>query len=624
MILPRTFIVTLCLLAAEVSHANPIDFSHDVLPLLRAHCVKCHANGNYKGGLSIDTREALLQSESVELGNGAASPLVHLLKETKDADRMPQKADPLPVESIAILETWISEGLVWEKGFTFKESTWVAPLAPRRPILPAVGSLGSHPIDRFVSAYFTENKLAPSGPLSDRAFYRRVALDLLGLLPDPDAVDAFAENTSPNKRRLLIDRLLNQSVNYADHWITFWNDLLRNDYKGTGFIDGGRKQITEWLYQSLVENKPYNVFVRELISPTEASEGFIKGIKWRGNVNASQRREVQFAQNLSQVFLGENMKCASCHDSFINDWKLTDAYGLAAIVADEPLEIHHCDKPTGKYAKTQFPFPELGDIDATKPKSERLKQTAALMTSPKNGRFARTIVNRLWQRLLGRGVVEPVDMMSSEPWNADLLDYLAVHLIDSNYDLKKTIALITSAQTYQSHTVGRHVGPKEEYRFRGPIAKRLTAEQFIDALWKITGQAPAKVAAKGADKGDRGFVRASLVHSSYLMRALGRPNREQVVTVRPEDLSTLQALELNNGKDFTELLDKGASSLLERFPESTASTLIIEVYRQALSRDPTPDELTHVGSLFEGPPQPETVADLLWMIFLLPEFQLLP
>ena len=108
------------------------------------------------------------------------------------------------------------------------------------------------------------------------------------------------------------------------------------------------------------------------------------------------------------------------------------------------------------------------------------------------------------------------------------------------------------------------------------------------------------------------------------MRALGRPNREQVVTVRPEDLSTLQALELNNGKDFTELLDKGASSLLERFPESTASTLIIEVYRQALSRDPTPDELTHVGSLFEGPPQPETVADLLWMIFLLPEFQLLP
>ena len=81
MILPRTFIVTLCLLAAEVSHANPIDFSHDVLPLLRAHCVKCHANGNYKGGLSIDTREALLQSESVELGNGAASPLVHLLKE---------------------------------------------------------------------------------------------------------------------------------------------------------------------------------------------------------------------------------------------------------------------------------------------------------------------------------------------------------------------------------------------------------------------------------------------------------------------------------------------------------------------------------------------------------------
>ena len=625
MILLRTLIPALGLLiAASVSRAQSVDFSHDVLPLLRSHCVKCHADGTYKGGFSIDTREALLDSESVLHGNAADSPLVHLLKETEDEDRMPQKADPLPSESIAILEAWINEGLVWEEGFTFKESTWVALLAPRRPILPDVGALGSHPIDRLVSAYFTEHELAPPSGLSDRAFYRRVSLDLLGLLPDPDAVDVFVETTSPNKRRLLIDGLLDQSVDYADHWLTFWNDLLRNDYKGTGFIDGGRKQITEWLYKSLVENKPYDVFARELISPTEASEGFVKGIQWRGNVNASQRREVQFAQNISQVFLGENMKCASCHDSFINDWKLTDAYGLAAIVAEEPLEIHRCDKPTGQFAKAQFPFPELGDIDATKPKPERLQQTAALMTSPENGRFARTIINRLWQRLLGRGLVEPVDMMSNEPWDADLLDFLAVHLMDSNYDLKKTIALITSSRTYQSHAVERHLGPAEEFHFQGPTAKRLTAEQFVDALWKITGQAPEKVAAKGADKSDRSFVRASLVDSSYLMRALGRPNREQIVTVRPEDLSTLQALELNNGKEFSELLAKGAGSLLERLPEANADMLIVEIYRQALSREPTPDELQQVSSLFEGPATPESVADLLWTVFLLPEFQILP
>ena len=241
------------------------------------------------------------------------------------------------------------------------------------------------------------------------------------------------------------------------------------------------------------------------------------------------------------------------------------------------------------------------------------------MTSPQNGRFTRTIINRLWQRLLGRGLVEPVDMMSREPWNADLLDFLASHLRDSQYDLKKTIALIISSRTYQSRAVEPHIGPAEDYRFKGPLAKRLTAEQFIDAVWKITGQAPKKVAAKGADKGQRGFVRSSLVHSSYLMRALGRPNREQVVTVRPEDLSTLQALELNNGKEFTELLQHGANHLLDRFPEANSGALVTHIFRHALSRAPSEQE----RALFVSTGTQESVADLLWTVFLLPEFQIL-
>ena len=150
---------------------------------------------------------------------------------------------------------------------------------------------------------------------------------------------------------------------YAEHWLTFWNDLLRNDYAGTGYIDEGRRQITGWLYRSLLENKPYDQFVRELISPTPESEGFIKGIKWRGRINSSQTPEVQFAQNVSQVMLGINLKCASCHDSFIDGWKLADAYGMAAIVSEQPLEIHRCDKPTGETAQAGFLFPELGTID---------------------------------------------------------------------------------------------------------------------------------------------------------------------------------------------------------------------------------------------------------------------
>ena len=161
-------------------------------------------------------------------------------------------------------------------------------------------------------------------------------------------------------------------------------------------------------------------------------------------------REIQFSQNVSQVFFGINMKCASCHDSFIDRWKLDDAYGLAAIIADQPLEIHRCDKPTGKIATARFLWPELGTIDAKQPKAQRLEQLAELVTHPDNGRFPRTIVNRLWQRLMGRGIVHPVDVMANEPWSEDLLDYLAAYLVDHGYDLKKLIEHIATSQAYQS------------------------------------------------------------------------------------------------------------------------------------------------------------------------------
>ena len=226
--------------------------------------------------------------------------------------------------------------------------------------------------------------------------------------------------------------------------------MLRNDYVGTGYIDGGRKPITGWLYQSLIDDKPYDRFVRELISPSAESEGFIKGIKWRGRVNASQVREIQFSQNVSQVFFGINMKCASCHDSFIDRWKLVDAYGLAAVIAEEPLEMARCDKPTGQIAVPKFPWPELGTIDAAQPRGKRLERLAGLVTHPDNGRFPRTIANRIWQRLMGRGIVHPVDVMANEPWSEDLLEYLATYLVDHGYDLKALIEHIVDSRAYQS------------------------------------------------------------------------------------------------------------------------------------------------------------------------------
>jgi hypothetical protein len=171
--------------------------------------------------------------------------------------------------------------------------------------------------------------------------------------------------------------------------------MLRNDYRGTGYIDGGRRQISGWLYSALIENKPYDRFVGELVNPTSVSEGFARGILWRGTVNASMLPPMQAAQNISQVFMGVNLKCASCHDSFINDWTLADSYGLAAIYSDEHLELVQCDKPTGKTATLRFLYPQLGTLDDKTEKPERMKQFEQLVTSKANGRLPRTIVNRL-------------------------------------------------------------------------------------------------------------------------------------------------------------------------------------------------------------------------------------
>src|SRR4029077_5523501 len=222
---------------------------------------------------------------------------------------------------------------------------------------------------------------------------------------------------------------------------------------------------------------PYDEFVRQLIHPVPGSEGFVYGIKWRGVVTASPRREMQAAQTIAQVFMGTNLKCASCHDSFVNHWKLTDAYGLANVFADEPLEIHRCDKPTRAKASTAFLYPQLGSIEGSASKDARLKQLADLTTNGRNGRLARTIVNRLWAVFLGRGLVEPVDDMDQDPWNRDLLDWLGADLQDHRYGLQHTIRPVCTSKASQSASVVAPRPEEKSFVFRGPFVRRMSAEQ---------------------------------------------------------------------------------------------------------------------------------------------------
>ena len=284
--------------------AAEFDFAHRVVPILRQHCVECHGGRRHEGDFSLNTREVLLEGGAVSLGQAADSHLIDLVSSDDKDERMPKDKPPLSADDIKTLREWIDAGAPWDAGFTFAASDYEPPLKPRRPELPAVSDGRANPVDRILDAYLQQHKIARPAALDDAAFLSRVYLDVIGLLPTPEQLHAFLKSQDPNKREQVVDSLLANNQAYAEHWLSFWNDLLRNDYQGTGYIDGGRTQITAWLYNALLNNKPYDEFARELIAPTPESAGFIRGIKWRGNVNASQKQEVQFAQNVSQVFLG--------------------------------------------------------------------------------------------------------------------------------------------------------------------------------------------------------------------------------------------------------------------------------------------------------------------------------
>ncbi len=818
--------------AQEVT-AKPLDFAHTIVPVLKKHCAECHTGGQRKGGLSINTRASLLQGgdsgPAAVAGKAAASEFLKRIRATDAETRMPPEGPRLTAAEIATLERWVDAGLPWEDGFTFGNRGYEPPLAPRRPALPAAVDGRDNPIDRILDAELAKRGAPRPATIDDATFARRVHLDLVGLLPEPDTLAKFLADPAPDRRRQLIATLLADDVAYAEHWLTFWNDLLRNDYTGTGFITGGRKQISGWLYRALVENKPYDQFARELIAPSPESEGFSAGIRWRGDVSAGQTVEIQFAQSVGQSFLGINLKCASCHDSFVDRWTLADSYGLAAVYSQQPLELHRCDKPLGRKATAAWLFPELGKIDNALPQPDRLRQLAALMTHPGNGRFTRTMVNRLWHRLMGRGIVHPTDAMQSPPFNADLLDHLASHLADNAYDLKKTLALICESQAYQSRVERLAANADEHgYSYRGPRVKRMTAEQFVDAVWQLTGSAPqridapivrgkrpvavppgtaapaqgptppgaaassaagasasaapAQVAAQWiwstdgtgapnppsdqtitlrhrfalpaapthsvaaltvdnsyvlyvngrrvaaddnwetveivslagfvkagdneillvAKNGGAGpnpaavcfearitvpghpvthvrssvdwqwtakapngngrfamepadwapavaasnpgiwqsrvagefaaaaamgtasrlpMVRASLMRNDFLMRALGRPHREQIVSVRPAELTTLEAIDLNNGQILANYLQQGGRNLASR-PWESPDALIDWLFRYALARPPAADEVVAAREALGSQITPQGVEDLLWCVAMLPEFQL--
>ena len=232
---------------------------------------------------------------------------------------------------------------------------------------------------------------------------------------------------------------------------------------------------------------------------------------------------------------------------------------------------------------------------------------------------------------MGRGLVEPVDLMDNEPWSQDLLDWLAFNFQYNKSDIKELIYLITTSKTYQLPSVG-FKNPDNivsaDYKFTGMLRKRMSAEQFADAVGTIIGplfpdslKGYNPVGQPGYDSSNHLFARASLVVNNPFLTASGRPNRETVATSRESQANLLQALELTNGERFNSALKKGAEAWKRNFKNGDA--IIKEIYRRALNREVQPKEYQVAKKLLGDSPDADAIQDLFWAILLLPEFQII-
>ncbi len=462
--------------------------------------------------------------------------------------------------------------------------------------------------------------LGASDVCDDSTFARRVYLDVIGLIPTVEQTQKFLNDQSANKREKLIDELLGRNADYAAHWTPFWEDAL-----GSGVVTGGlraRGNYQEWIRKSFEENKPYDLLVLELVNPlmsafAKAAAGpQAKSLTPKDYILTKNHAETLVSvSNASQVFLGTSMKCASCHNHFLNsEWPQSRFLALAGLFSERDMESIRCEKQSGRFIRAAFPFP-LPDLPVTTSKA-RLQLLAVSLIDPTNPRFGATIVNRLWKRYFGLGLFEPVDdfRLDTPASHPELLEWLAQDFVRHGCDLKHTIRLILTSRAYQlgyDPALEDHFDvakPMEPRFFRSPSLRRLTAEQFMDGV---------KIAVNQTLSPSARLFRSN--NSTALSRALGRPAaRGEISTGRPDDVAVVQELELLNGKEIHSIVYGG----------KTLSALagdqgrLDKIYLAALNRLPTDQERSIADEYIRtNGVSKEVIGDVFWALICSPEFQ---
>lgn len=456
-------------------------------------------------------------------------------------------------------------------------------------------------IDRWVLSKLRTLELPPSEPCDDATFLRRTSIDITGRLPTPGQARTFLADPDPDKRRKWVDQLL-ASPDYADYFANKWNAILRNkrqDERSTR----GNFLFHAWIRRSLLENKPYDQWMREIVTAS-GEIGRNPAVTWFREVKSIEDQ----VQDAAQIFLGVRLQCARCHHHPYEQWSQQDYYGFAAFFsrlarkpgtqAGEEVVFHDRGTAAAINPKTKLPVMPTGlgtsafDIS---PEQDPRQVLADWMAYEENPFFARMLVNRYWKHFMGRGLVEPEDDMrgTNPATNPDLLDALAGHFIQSGFDLKELIRTICQSRTYQrsSHPNGRNADDSQNFSRYYP--KRLTAEVLLDAIDQVTD---VRSEFPGQPSGTRAVQLPddSFNADSYFLTLFGRPNNASASeSERTHDANLAQSLHLlNSPKIHQKVSDpRGRAVRLANDSSLTDEERIRELYLWTLSRLPEEPEM---------------------------------
>ncbi|MBS0210107.1 MAG: DUF1553 domain-containing protein [Planctomycetes bacterium] len=498
-------------------------------------------------------------------------------------------------------------------------------------------------IDDLVFANLKKLGVQPSPVCDDATFVRRVTLDIAGRMPTEAETTAFLADGDAAKRDRLIDRLLG-SADYADYFAGKWAALLKNRRENASDLVANFA-FHAWVRDSLLANKPYDQFVRELLAAT----GTIVGnppVAWYKRVKEPKQQ----IEDIAQLFLGVRMQCAQCHHHPFEKWSQDDYYALTAffsqvgrkpsLTRDEDLIFHKRGLATATNVKTghQLKPAALGDnMPSIAPDEDPRLRLADWMSSPDNPFFAKSLVNRYWKHFFQRGLIEPEDDIrdTNPPTNPELLAALEQHFIKSKFDLKALVRTIVRSNAYQlsSQPNEYNLGDRQNYSRFYP--RRLPAEVMLDAIDRLAG-AQTDFANLPAGTHAIALPDSSYNQSSPFLKVFGRPAGESVCECeRVQSSSLAQSLHLINAADIKAKLTAAAGRAQRLAKEDRpAEAKIRELYLLAFSREPRADELkTATDYLAEArtdvngkPIDPQQVArenfqDLLWALINTKEFQ---